>query len=73
MNESDFIATEGIKVIVQDLPTAVKGFCYHDNDGESYIVLNARQTKEQNKRTIDHELNHIKNGDMYNPDFREYD
>lgn len=55
-----------------DLPTSVRGFCYHDEDGEVYIVLNARLTHEQNRKTYLHEQAHIVNGDMYNINYSEY-
>ena len=60
------------KVILQDLPTSVRGFCYHDNDGEEYVVLNSRLTREQNRRTYDHERGHLDRGEMYEPNFTEY-
>ena len=55
-----------------DLPTSVRGLCYHDNDGEEYIVLNARLTREQNVRTFRHECRHLERGDMYDPTYDEY-
>ena len=60
------------KVILQDLPTSVRGFCYHDNDGEEYVVLNSRLTMEQNRRTYAHEKLHIERGDMYDETYDEY-
>jgi hypothetical protein len=60
------------KVILQDLPTSVRGFCYHDNDGEEYVVLNSRLTREQNRRTYDHERGHLDRGEMYEPTYNEY-
>ena len=60
------------KALLVDLPTSVRGFCYHDNDGEAFIVLNARLTREQNKKTYDHEQDHILHGDMYEPTYNEY-
>lgn len=60
-------------VLLENLPTTVRGFCYHDDDGEEYIVLNARLTREQNLRTYDHEKAHIDRGDMFNEDYHEYE
>ena len=57
---------------LMDLPTSVRGFCYHDDDGEEYVVLNSRLTYEQNLRTYDHEKRHIDRGDMYEPTYIEY-
>ena len=59
-------------VTLLDLPTSVRGFCYHDNDGNQYIVLNARLTREANQKTYDHERQHILRGDMYDPNYQEY-
>jgi hypothetical protein len=67
------IMTEDRPAILDNLPTSVKGFCFHDNDGEAFIVLNARLTWEQNRRTYDHEKKHIERGDMYEPTYIEYE
>lgn len=55
-----------------DLPTSIRGFCFHDDDGEEYIVLNSRMTREQNKQTYDHELKHINNNELFNELYVEY-
>ena len=55
-----------------DLPTSVRGFVYHDDDGEMYIVLNSRLSHEQNLSTYVHELKHISRGDLDNPNYHEY-
>ena len=55
-----------------DLPTTVRGFCYHDNEGEEFIVLNSRLTREANRKTYDHEQKHIERGDLYEPTYIEY-
>lgn len=60
------------RAVLVDLPTSVRGFCYHDDDGEEYIVLNSRLTREANLKTYEHEQKHILRGDMYNPDYHEY-
>lgn len=67
------IMTEDRPAILDNLPTSVKGFCFHDNDGEAFIVLNARLTWEQNRRTYDHEKRHIERGDMFNESYHEYE
>lgn len=61
-----------IRVILQDLPASVRGFCYHDDDGSPYIVLNARLSEEARRRAYRHEMKHIESGDMYNSDYTEY-
>lgn len=55
-----------------DLPTSVRGFCYHDDNGEEFIILNSRLTREQNLKTWKHEQEHIRRGDMYEPTYNEY-
>ena len=57
---------------LMDLPTSVRGICYHDDDGEEFIILNSRLTREQNRKTYDHEKKHIDRGDMYEPTYNEY-
>lgn len=59
--------------IVVDLPTTVRGFVYHDDDGEYYIVVNARLTREANRRTWIHEKHHIRRGDLENACYHEYE
>ena len=72
MKNSEFIRKENITVRVLDLPTTIRGFCWHDENGQEFIAVNARLTREQNKKTMKHELKHIKAGDMFNPNFNEY-
>ena len=57
---------------LMDLPTSVRGFCYHDDNGEEFIILNSRLSWEQNRKTYDHEKKHIDRGDMYEPTYNEY-
>lgn len=57
---------------LMDLPTSVKGICFHDNDGEAYVILNARLTREQNRTTYDHEQDHIARGDLWDTNYNEY-
>ena len=64
--------TEDHPAILDNLPTTVRGFCFHDDDGEAFVVVNARLTREQNRRTYDHEKKHIDNGDMYESTYNEY-
>ena len=59
-------------VILQDLPTSVRGFVFQDNDGEPVIVVNSRLTREQNRRTYDHERAHIERNELNEPTYHEY-
>ena len=64
--------TEDRPAILDNLPTTVRGFCFHDDDGEAFVVVNSRLTREQNRRTYDHEKKHIDRGEMFNEDYHEY-
>ena len=66
MNDDD------IRVILNNLPTTVKGFVYTDSSGMPCVVLNARMPHEIQVEAYDHEVKHIQRGDMDNKDFREY-
>ena len=55
-----------------NLPTTVRGFCYHDGDGEEFVILNSRLTRETNQKTWLHEQDHIQNGELYDPTYNEY-
>lgn len=61
-----------IHTVVQDLPTTIRGFVCLGPDFEPVIVINARMTEEQQRRTYLHELRHIRSGEMDDPDYREY-
>ena len=60
------------EVILQDLPTSVRGFVFQGEDGEPVIVVNSRLTREQNRKTWNHERDHIRRGDMFEPTYNEY-
>lgn len=60
------------EVILQDLPTSVRGFVFLGEDGDPVIVVNSRLTREQNRRTFRHEKKHIKKGQLHDRTFREY-
>ncbi len=57
---------------LQNMPTSIRGFCFHDEDGRCTIILNARLTWESNRSSWLHELKHIHRNDLDNPDYREY-
>ena len=59
-------------VIYENLPVSIRGFCFHDDDGRITVVLNARLTRELNRASIAHEINHILRDDLDNPDYIEY-
>ena len=59
-------------VILQDLPTSVRGFVFQGEDGEPVIVVNSRLTREQNIKTYDHEQEHIRRNELNEPTYNEY-
>lgn len=61
-----------VQTRLENLPHGVRGFCYHDDDGRCYVILNARLTREANAGSYDHELGHIVRGEMYDAGYREY-
>ena len=60
------------EVILQDLPTSVRGFVFLGEDGEPVIVVNSRLTREQNRRTFRHERKHIKHDELNDKNYDEY-
>ena len=60
-------------MILQDLPTSVRGFVFLGDDGEPVIVVNSRLTREQNRRTYDHEKKHIENDELHDMTYHEYE
>lgn len=60
------------EVILEDLPTSVRGFVFLGDDGEPVIVVNSRLTREQNRKTFLHEKRHIRRGDLTNRSYCEY-
>lgn len=60
-------------VRLQDLPPSVRGFVCHTDDGDPVVILNSRLTREANRGSYDHELRHIERGEMYDPNYREYE
>ena len=46
------------------LPPSVHGFTILDNDSNYNIYLNSTFSCENNQKTLEHELDHIKNNDF---------
>lgn len=70
--EGDDLMSETRPARLVDLPTSIRGFCFHDDDGEEIIVLNSRLTWEQNRITYDHERGHLDRGELDDSDYHEY-
>lgn len=60
------------RVILQDLPTSIRGFVFLGEDGDPVIVLNSRLTREQNRKTFRHEKGHIDRNELNEPTYIEY-
>lgn len=46
------------RVVLHNLPYAIRGFSTVDSDGEQLIVINARHSKGMNQSTYTHEISH---------------
>ena len=55
-----------------NLPYGVKGFVIHDENDDYTIFLNDRLGRISNIKTLNHELEHIKNGDFFVADGADY-
>lgn len=60
------------RVILENMPTSIRGYVFKDDDGAPVIVLNSRLSREQNRRTYEHERQHIERGEMDEPTYNEY-
>ena len=60
------------RVILQDLPTSVRGFVFLGDDGEPVIVVNSRLTREANRKTFRHERRHIMKEELHDQNYNEY-
>lgn len=48
------------------MPVSAKGYTLMDHEGDYNVFLNSRHTHEQQMRSFQHELDHIRDGDFYN-------
>ena len=55
-------------VRVMDMPVSTPGFVTYDEDDHANIYLNARYSREKNRRTAAHELTHVLHDDIHNAD-----
>lgn len=73
IDENDFQdESENIRVIHEDMPTKIRGFCCLGSDYEPIIVVNSRLSWEQQAKTVRHELDHIRHGEMFDESYVEY-
>lgn len=73
MTDDDFCEMNNvIQRISTELPATVNAICYHDDDGNPCMLINAKCSIEQQKKSAKHELAHIKRGDCFNVFYTEY-
>ena len=72
MPSTSYDEEHDVTVVLQDLPTTVRGFVCLGSDYNPCIVINARITKEQQMKTFRHELAHLQRGELYDPSYVEY-
>ena len=57
---------ENFITVYENLPFKINGFVMYDAADDYYtIVLNSRQSFWKNKKTFEHEIGHILNGDFF--------
>ena len=56
---------EYIQILLEDLPTRIRAFSRLNADSGYTIVINARMSYEQQLKSYEHELQHIKGNDFY--------
>ena len=52
-------------VRIIDLPSTIRGLTIPDEDGNYNVYLNAHLNRESQRRTLKHEIEHIKNNHFY--------
>lgn len=63
---------DNIPVILKDLPPHIRGFVCLGSDYEPIIIVNARLSVEQQRKTFRHEMDHIISGQIFDDDYIEY-
>lgn len=63
---------ENVPIVLKSLPVDVRGFVCLGSDYEPIIVINSRLSREQQLLTYQHELKHLRRGEMYKEDYHEY-
>ena len=59
-------------VVLKDLPSGIRGFVCLGSDYEPVIVLNSALSREQQRATYRHEMEHILRGEVWNENYHEY-
>lgn len=53
-----------MNTVLYPLPDDIAGFVHENCDGEYTIILNSKHSRERNRKTVLHELEHIENDDF---------
>lgn len=61
-----------VPIVLKDMPVAVHGFICLGSDFEPIIVINSRLSREKQKEAYNHELDHLRRGEMFNEEYHEY-
>ena len=61
-----------VPIVLKDLPVDIHGFICLGSDYEPIIVINSRLSREQQLKTYQHELRHLRKGEMFNENYHEY-
>ena len=54
------------RVRLMDLPCTIKAFVAMDEDGFNNIYVNSKLSREEQRKAVMHELNHLARNDFYN-------
>ena len=60
----EYLEKEDIYLIYAELPEGVEGFCKEVNSYR-YAVINENLDEDEKRKAIEHELNHLRNNDLY--------
>jgi len=63
---------EEVRTVLKDLPPEIRGFICLGSDYEPVIVINSRLSREQQRKTYNHELRHLERGEMFDENYHEY-
>ena len=61
-----------VPVVLAKLTGKVRGFCCLGSDYEPIIVINDDLSPQQRRKTYEHEMEHIRRGEIYDINFKEY-
>lgn len=73
MSNEDYCELNNIRQCVTTmLPGGVHACTYHDEDGNEFLVVNDFCCPQARRGAADHEMRHIRRGEMYDSAYTEY-